>query len=129
MTDSQLQLVKKAIRSVESARHSLSGGYPEHAVGRAYFAMFYVVQAFLEGEGMAFSKHSAVISAFGQHFARAGRVPREFHRYIIKAEELRRQGDYWLDLPGKEEAEEQISHAQEFLELAERLIGPLPPEE
>jgi uncharacterized protein (UPF0332 family) len=32
--------------------------------------MFYVAQAFLAGEGLSFSKHSAVIAAFGQHFAK-----------------------------------------------------------
>jgi uncharacterized protein (UPF0332 family) len=41
--------------------------------------MFYVAEAFLEGEGLSFSSHSAVISAFGQYFARTGRIPTDFH--------------------------------------------------
>jgi uncharacterized protein (UPF0332 family) len=44
--------------------------------------MFYVAQAFLLGDGLAFSKHSAVISAFGQHFTKTGRAPADFHRYL-----------------------------------------------
>ena len=55
----------------------------DFAESRAYYAMFYIVEAFLEGEGMSFSKHSAVISAFGREFARTNRVPVEFHRFLI----------------------------------------------
>jgi uncharacterized protein (UPF0332 family) len=61
----------------------LQGAYPDFAASRVYYAMFYIAQAFLEGEGLAFSKHSAVIAAFGQHFARTGKVPVEFHRFLL----------------------------------------------
>jgi uncharacterized protein (UPF0332 family) len=52
--------------------------------------MFYVAEAFLEGEGLSFSSRSAVTSAFGRHFAKTGKAPIEFHRSLIRAEELRR---------------------------------------
>jgi uncharacterized protein (UPF0332 family) len=54
--------------------------------------MFYVAEAFLLGERLSFSSHAAVISAFGRDFARTGRVPVEFHRYLISAQNLRNQG-------------------------------------
>lgn len=41
----------------------LDGNCPDVAASRAYYAMFDIAEAFLEGEGMSFSKHSAVISA------------------------------------------------------------------
>jgi uncharacterized protein (UPF0332 family) len=68
-----------------------------------------------------------VIAAFGQHFARTGKVPVEFHRLLLAAQDLRHSVDYspphavTLD-----QAREQIAHAEAFLSLAERLIGPLP---
>ena len=37
--------------------------------------MFYMAQALLEGEGLAFSKHSAVIAALGRYFVKTGRLP------------------------------------------------------
>jgi uncharacterized protein (UPF0332 family) len=92
--------------------------------------MFYVAEAFLLGKGLAFSKHSGVHAAFGEHFAKAGIVQPEFHRYLIRGMAVRHAGDY-----GKarkvtpEETAEQITHAEQFLELAEQLIGPLPPTE
>ena len=86
--------------------------------------MFYVAEAFLLNEGLTFSSHAGVISAFGRDFARTGRVPVEFHRYLIDAQDLRNQGDYDIDSAITEsEANELIGHAQQFLELAERLLG------
>jgi uncharacterized protein (UPF0332 family) len=37
--------------------------------------MFYIAEAFLEGKGLSFSKHSAVIAAFGREFAKTQLVP------------------------------------------------------
>ena len=89
--------------------------------------MFYVAEAFLEGEEKAFSKHSAVIAAFGRDFARTGKVPREFHRFLLDAYEVRWKGDYGRP-PGisAEEARQQIQRASQFLSVAEQLIGPIP---
>jgi uncharacterized protein (UPF0332 family) len=90
--------------------------------------MSYVAQAFVEGEGLAFSKHSAVIAAFGQHFARTGGVPVELHRYLLAAQDLRHSGDYDpLHTVRLDQAQEQITRAEAFLSLAESLMGPLPP--
>ena len=128
MTEDQMDLLKKARDSLAAARLLLNGGYPAFAISRAYYTMFYVAEAFLEGEEMAFSKHSAVIAAFGQHFAHTGKVPLRFHRILVEAEKLRHQADYGLpDDMTLEQAQQQIAHAEQFLELAERLIGPLPP--
>ena len=86
--------------------------------------MFYVAQAFLAGEGLAFSKHSAVISAFGREFAKPQRVPVKFHRYLIEAQSLRTTGDYGqLNALTAEQDTEQITHAEGFLILASQNFG------
>lgn len=123
MTPEQAALVKKAKDSLDAARLLVEQGFYDFAVSRAYYAMFYIVQAFLLGEGLSFSKHSAVIAAFGQHFIKTGRVPQQFHRYLIEGEDSRNIGDYdatsGLD---KEETMIQIGHASKFLELAADLL-------
>ena len=130
MTDDQIDLIRRAHENLAAARLLLQAGHFAIAASRAYFAMFYVAQAFLEGEGLAFSKHSAVIAAFGEHFARPGKVPTELHRYLVDAEQLRRVSDYGpRGAVSSEAAEEQIDRAKRFLELAERLIGPIPRDE
>jgi uncharacterized protein (UPF0332 family) len=130
MTEDQQELLEEARDSIGAARLLLSSGYPGYAASRAYYAMFYIAEAFLEGEGMAFSKHSAVIAAFGKHFAQTGKVSVEFHRFLIDGQDLRHTGDYGeRHAVTFDQAQEQVSHAEQFLELAERLIGPLPPAE
>jgi len=90
--------------------------------------MFYIAEAFLEGESLSFSKHSAVISAFGRLFAHTGKVPVEFHRYLMEAQELRHSCDYDVNCGVTlEQAQQQIKRAEDFLKLAEQLIGPIPP--
>lgn len=127
MTEDQRELLEEARGSLSAAKLLLDGGYPGYAASRTYYAMFYVAEAFLEGEEMSFSKHSAVIAAFGRHFAHAGKVPVEFHRFLLEAQELRHRGDYGESRTvTPEQAHEQIVRAEQFLELAERLIGPIP---
>ena len=62
-------LMLKAQQSLEASRLLLEGGYPDFAVARAYYTMFYLASAFLASQNLGFSKHSAVISAFGREFA------------------------------------------------------------
>ena len=128
MTQEQLELLLKARQSISAARLLLHNSFTEYAASRAYYAMFYIAEAFLEGEAMSFSSHGAVIGAFGREFARTGRVPSEFHRFLIDARDLRNTGDYGgLNTVTIEQAKEQIVYAQQFLALAENLIGTLPP--
>lgn len=128
MTSEQQALLEKAARSLQAAKVLNQENLPEFAASRAYYTMFYIASAFLEGEGLAFSRHSAVISAFGREYANTGRVPVEFHRYLIAAEQIRRQADYNIS-PGltQAQAEQQILRAEQFLELAEQLLGSPPP--
>lgn len=95
----------------------------EVAASRAYYSMFYIAQAFLAGEQQSFASHSAVIAAFGQHFARTGRVPPEYHRFLIEGQELRLDADYELPEVPVSEAEQQIERAEKFLGLAQEFFG------
>ena len=124
MKPEQTALLRKAGESLRAAQLLATNELLDFAASRAYYTMFYVAEAFLLNKGLTFSSHAAVISAFGRDFARTGRVPVEFHRYLIDAQDLRNQGDYDIDSAITEsEANELIGHAQQFLELAERLLG------
>ena len=115
MTEDQRELLEEAKESISAARLLLGGGYPDYSASRAYYAMFYIAEAFLEGEEMAFSKHSAVIAAFGREFAHQGKVPVEFHRFLLDAQELRHDGDYGpRGVVSQEQAQEQINRPSSF---------------
>jgi len=124
MMPGQAALLRKALRNLEAARALVDKRYYDIAVSRAYYAMFYATQAFLLGDGLSFSKHSAVSAAFGQHFAKTGRVPRKLHGYLLDGAESRNEADYDDEaIPTREDAEEQIARAAEFLRVAEQVIG------
>jgi uncharacterized protein (UPF0332 family) len=120
-------LLVQAQESLAAAKMLHRGGYYGFAAARAYYAMFYVAEAFLLDKGLAFGKHSAVIAAFGEHFTKTGIVPPEFHRYLIRGLQVRHAGDY-----GKarsvtaEEAALQINLAGQFLDLAAQHFGSFP---
>ncbi len=128
MTEEQSGLLLKSRESISAAKLPVTGGYPEYAAVRAYSAMFYIAEAFLEGESLSFSKHSAVIAAFGREFAHTGKVPVEFHRFLMEAQEMRHSCDYDVECGVTlEQSKEQIKRAEDVLTLAEGLIGPTPP--
>lgn len=124
MTDEQQSLLLKAQQSLEAAKLLLTNNFPDYATSRAYYTMFYIAEAFLEGEGLSFSKHSAVISAFGREFAKPQRIPSDFHRFLIEAQELRTAGDYGQpNAVTIDQAAEQIDPAEQFLAIAIQAIG------
>lgn len=109
MTEEQKALIEKAKESLQAALLLKEQGYFDFAVSRAYYAMFYLAESLLLSQGLSFSKHSAVIAAFGQHFAKTGRIPEEFHRYLIEGQEGRNVGDYDAgEGLSEQDAEEQI---------------------
>jgi uncharacterized protein (UPF0332 family) len=124
MTTEQQQLLTKAANSIKAAKMLADEGLLDSAVSRAYYAMFYIAEAFLIEDGLSFSKHSAVISKFGEHFAKTNRVPSEFHRYLIESEQSRLRGDYDASYTTTEtEAIEQIERANLFLTFANQYFN------
>jgi uncharacterized protein (UPF0332 family) len=54
MIENQIELVLKARQSLEAAKILLANNYADYAASRAYYVMFYIAQAFLDGEGLSF---------------------------------------------------------------------------
>ncbi|MEA5550812.1 HEPN domain-containing protein [Anabaena cylindrica UHCC 0172] len=122
MNNEQQFLVQKAEDSLRAAKILTSENLHDFAASRAYYAMFYIAEAFLVGENLSFSKHSAVISKFGEIFARTGKIDPKFHRYLIDAEQIRLKGDYdRSERLNAEDAKLLIDRCEEFLKLADYL--------
>lgn len=127
MSPEQADLLNKADQSLEAARMMEKGGYHDFAASRAYYAMFYLAEALLLGLGLTFSKHSAVIAAFGEKFAKTGAVPPELHRYLTDGQDSRNAGDYSFGAVLTEaDASEQIAHAERFLEIVSARLRTIP---
>ena len=120
MTEDQEELLLKAQQSLAAAQLLLGNDF---AASRAYYAMFYAAEALLEGDGLSFSSHSGVISAFGRKFARTKRVPAKFHRYLIEAQNLRTTGDYGqFNAVDPAQASNIVEQSREFLAMVQSLI-------
>ena len=93
MSDYEALLIK-AERFIRSARLLADDGDFDSAVSRLYYAMFFLAEALLAARGASFSSHSAVISAFGQQFAKTREIDPRFHRALLTAFSQRQLGDY-----------------------------------
>jgi uncharacterized protein (UPF0332 family) len=123
MKSEQAALLQKARSSIEAAKLLEGEDFFDFAVSRAYYAMFYVAEAILLEDELNFSKHSAVIAAFGRHFVKTGRSPAHFHRYLIEAQDSRLIGDYDpVPTLSHRKATQQIERAEQFLEFGEEIL-------
>ena len=117
------KLFAKASRAIRAAQALLDYGDTEFAVGRAYYAMFYVAEALLEEIDLRFRKHGAVHSAFGQHFVKTGKLDEKYHQWLLRSFEKRLTGDYWVEEAiTPEEVQEMIGQATEFLAAAREYL-------
>ena len=113
------QLLHKAERAIKAAETLLDQGDADFAVGRAYYAMFYVAEALLNERGLGFSKHSAVHAAFGEQFAKTGQLDPKFHRWLLDAFDKRLEGDYGTEIKVlPEDVTALVAQAREFLQRA-----------
>jgi len=124
MTPDQAKLLDWAREDARAARLLADEGLARQAVSRAYYAMFCAARALLLTDDREFSKHSAVIAAFGKQFARTERVPRRLHRYLIDTQDDRLGADYRIGQETTaEDAAEALRRAKEFIEAAEEFLG------
>lgn len=116
MSEELKKLISKAQRSLEAARRLYTEGDYDFSVSRAYYAMFYCAESLLLSQEMSFSKHSAIISAFGKHFAKTGLLPSILHSHLLDAFKDRQIGDYEV-IKGitRLKAETHLKNAKEFL--------------
>lgn len=118
MSDTAAAFLRKADESLEAAELLSEKGYIGFAASRAYYAMFYAASAMLLSKNLSFSKHSAVIAAFGREFARSSATFAMLHRYLIDAESVRSTGDYSIETDVSfEQLESTLEHAREFLDV------------
>ncbi len=70
MKESSKQFLEKAGRAIEATEVLLTNEHMEFAVGRAYYALFYVSEALLYEKDLRFSKHGGVHAHLGNTSSR-----------------------------------------------------------
>lgn len=65
MTPEIAALIRLAEQSLDAAETLLKCGHFRFSVSRSYYTMFYCAESLLLTQSRSYSKHSAVIAAFG----------------------------------------------------------------
>lgn len=121
------QLLAKGRRSLAAARRNAEADDHDFAASRAYYAMFYAAEALLLHHGLAFAKHTAVISELNRLFVRPGAIEQRHFRAVSQGLNERVVGDYHFQAPFPEAtAQRMIEQAAAFIEAAEHWLRQQP---
>lgn len=97
------------------------------AIERAYYACFYAASALLSTRGLGFSKHSALIAAFGKEFAKPKLIDPVHHETLAKLFKVRQDVTYAFDVtPSAELARQSASRAAQFVDAIDAFLRKRP---
>jgi uncharacterized protein (UPF0332 family) len=120
MNSTQIELLHQAHESLRSARLLLNQGRYALAAPRAREVAFLVVEALLAGQGLEeFPGRPELAAAFDEHWAGTGLTPPALHEYLAQAAQPEA-----VQIVLRDQAATEVEHAEQFLDLARRLIGP-----
>jgi uncharacterized protein (UPF0332 family) len=86
-------LLAKADSRLTAAARDVDAGDVERSLSASYYAMFYAASAALEKVGVSRAKHSAIIAAFGEQFAKTKWVDARYHAMLLGGFALRSAAD------------------------------------
>ncbi|MGV8122720.1 MAG: HEPN domain-containing protein [Candidatus Xenobiia bacterium LiM19] len=119
-----LHRMEKAGEDLESSEVLLTINKYAQSLNRSYYAMFHATRAILAINKFDAKKHSSVISFFIFNYVKAGKVSEKFGKMLANAEKIRINSDYNdFFIADRETAEEQLSNARSFIEMARALVG------
>jgi uncharacterized protein (UPF0332 family) len=122
MAESEIQLyLDRAAQDLAAAQSNLDQGFYGVVVSRAYYAMYYAVNALLASQGISRKSHSGTISAFGEYFVKPGLIETEYAKMLSQSFDSRLDSDYDIAFhPDRKVAEKTLRDAQRFLKRVEQ---------
>lgn len=121
--DLVLYRIETAKSDVKSAKILLEAGEFRGANNRAYYGIYHGISAIHALDGNAYKRHKDALANFNKNYVRTEIFPRTLGRKIAEAEEIRHASDYDdFYIATKEEAQEQISTAEELITEVEAYV-------
>lgn len=115
--------LQQAVETLREANLLLDQNAWRGAQNRAYYAMFYAVNALLATRQLGSSKHSGVLGLFDREFVKPGLLPRTLSRSLRLAFNRRQSWDYGevaeLD---PEEITETVAEARLFVQAIDEFL-------
>lgn len=117
--------MEQAEESLEEAALLVGEKHYRAAINRAYYAMFYAVQALLAQKGLRTSKHTGSISLFDTEFVKKNLYDRQFSKWLHELFDLRQGADYGdMMVIAEEQANQSLQHAQVFVQQIKSNLTP-----
>jgi len=115
--------LEQASEAIEEAQLMHDAGHLRATINRAYYAMFYAVQALLAKAGFSASKHSGAISVFNREFVKTGVFSKDLSRWLHNLFELRQDADYGgMFEASAKQASQALEQARTFVERVEAYL-------
>lgn len=117
----RIQQAQQALQETEVLYHaSLFLG----AINRAYYAMFYAIQALIVLQNEVTSKHSGAIAFFDRELIKTGIFSKNLSRSLHLAFDRRQMNDYGeVSLFSQADVEVALTEAKEFVEAVEEYLN------
>ena len=128
LTDEEREIVvglqmEKAHRFLEQAEEMCKQQYWDIASNRYYYACYHAVQALLIKDELVAHTHDGLLTLFGLHFVKAGKVEPKLGAFLSRMEQLREKGDYNCYYAiTEEEIKTIIEPTKELIEKVEELL-------
>lgn len=114
---------EKASNNLLVARDAFRLGHYDDAVARSYYCIFTAMRSLLALKGVDSKSHKGVIALFGKHFIKEKLFPRDLHKIISEAKDIREKADYGdFFKVSKEVATRHIANAEVFLKRVEEVL-------
>lgn len=108
-----------AEEDIKDAKTLFGTGAYRASNNRAYYSVFHAINAIHILNGASYKKHKDAIANFNKEYVKTEIFPRTIGRKIARAEEIRHASDYDdFYIATREEAEQMIATAEEFLTMA-----------
>ena len=86
--------MEKAHLFLQQANEMYKQQYWDIASNRYYYACYHAVQALLIKNGLNSHTNDGLITSFGLHFVKTGKIDRKLGAFLSRIEQLRKKGDY-----------------------------------
>lgn len=116
--------MKKAHDALRAAKTNVIE-FPDVAVSRAYYSMFYAAQSLLVLHGIeGLHRHEGVNNKFAEFFVKTGKVPKEIFKTMGRLEQYRYKADYDPSATFEsEDIEKYIHNSEIFINTVEEIIN------
>ncbi len=114
---------KLSKKHLKSAKILLDESLYEDSISRSYYAVYELISALLNKEGLMVKTHKGLISNFSRLFIKTGKLPKEYSGWTIKLQSKRMNADYERrTIADKKQAKELYQKAKLMTEKLSKLL-------